>query len=162
MILIESHDVMCLSQVLKKRYNYGPVFSEYNFMVFNSFQFTLKWCVDKPRVNQSFLSYTSPPPPFFCCFEEGKLYLLFTESSWESVSNMCELLLLYVRFTNLVLLIFVEVITWTWLPVYVSLPWMSSVSEGIWVVPSLILMKLTYHYYAHKNEVRKTSSPVCC
>ena len=153
--------MLCIwARFKKKQCNYGPVFSEYNFMVFNSFQFTLKWCVDKLQVNESFLSYTCPP--FFFCFEEGKLYLLFTESSWESVSNVCELLLLYLRFTNLILLVFVEVVTWTWSPVYVSLPWMSNVSEGIWAFPSLILMKLTYRYYAHKNEVRKTSSPVCC
>lgn len=33
--------------------------------------------------------------------------------------------------------------------------------EAFWYFPSLILIKLTYIYYAPKNEVRKTSSPVC-
>lgn len=51
---------MYLSQVLfffkpglkkKKSITVGPVFSEYNFMVFNSFKAHWKWCADKPWVN---------------------------------------------------------------------------------------------------------------
>lgn len=111
-------------------------------------------------INPKELTLFSPINPF--CFEEGKLYLLlFTESLCESVSNMCELLLLYLQFTNFILLIFVQVITN--MSTYLCEPSMDEQCHwGACVFPSLILSELTYKYYAHKNEVRKTSRPVCC
>lgn len=54
--------------------------------------------------------------------------MLLMESLCESISNMCELLLLYLGFTNITLLPLVEVLTWTC--VAVAMSWQGE--QGAW------------------------------